>query len=77
MCIAGYFRKFSFKETIVQVDRTNQGLCNDVCSLDINPQNDIVEVIILGKNPQEKAPVGNPRSLKVATMKNKMINYGN
>ena len=32
-----------------------RGLCDGVCSLDINPQNDIVEVIKLGKNPREKA----------------------
>ena len=44
------------KETRVQEDiELIRWLCNDVCSLDINPQNNIVEVIRLGKNPQEKA----------------------
>ena len=48
-----------------------RGLCNDVYSLDINRQNDIVEVIRLGKKPTGES-TGNPRSLKVA-MKDKII----
>ena len=48
-----------------------RGLCNDVCSLDMNRQNDIVEVIRLGKKPTGES-TGNPRPVKVA-MKDKMI----
>ena len=43
------------KETRVQEDiELIRGLCNDVCSLDINPQNDIVEVIRLGKKTHRR-----------------------
>ena len=60
------------KETRVQEDiELIRGLCNDVCSLDINPHNDIVEVIRLGKKPTGEN-TGNPRPLKVV-MKDKMI----
>ena len=42
-----------------------------MCSLDINPQNDILEVIRLGKKPTGENS-GNPGPLKVV-MKDKMI----
>ena len=71
------------KETRVKEDvELIRGLCNDVCSLDINPQNDILEVIRLWKKPTGESS-GNPRPLK-GVMKDKMIktlmfkkNYGN
>ena len=60
------------KETRVKEDvELIRGLCNDVCSLDINPQNDILEVIRLGKKPTGENS-GKPRPLKVV-MKDKMI----
>ena len=42
-----------------------------MCSLDINPKNDIVEVIRLGKKPTGES-TSNPRPLKVV-MKDEMI----